>query len=186
LSGQHTVWQFLGPGSGYAFAESQRGLSEDQENAIYFGQPLPEPRPDVEIAYLSEGRLGGVIGSSFSALIVSATVRTLLGQRASAQFIPVRLPRHSGRDYAVLNVLAHVACFDARRSDYDRIPGHPERLMAVRRLVLHAIPATAPPLFHVAELPGAILVRADLRAELEELDGVGEFVDVADFTWGLT
>jgi hypothetical protein len=37
----------------------------------------------------------------------------------------------------------------------------------------------------VAELPGAILVRADLRARLEALDGAGEFVEVEDFTWGL-
>jgi hypothetical protein len=78
----------------------------------------------VETGSLSEGRIGHVIGTSFSVLVVSPAVRALLD------------------------------------------------------------PA-APALFHVAELPGAILVRADLRARLEALDGAGEFVEVEDFTWGL-
>jgi len=188
LSVRRAVWQFLGPGSGYAFAEGRRGLSDDQENAIYFGQRLPEPLPDVEVGPLSEGRIGHVIGTSFSAFVVSPDVRALLDSAAPLQFVPVRLPRHGGGrepGYAIMNLLAHVPCLDFERSDYDRMPGHPDRLLGVRRLVLHEIPADAPALFHVAELPGAILVRADLRARLEALDGAGEFVEIADYTWGL-
>jgi hypothetical protein len=191
----HAVWQFLGPGSGYAFAQGQRGLSDEQENAIYFGQRLREPLPDVEIGPLSEGRLGHVIGTSFSAFVVSPAVAGLLDPVSAVQFVPVRLPRGpgsgsdtgtgTGTGYAIMNLLAHVPCLDFERSDYDRMPGHPDRLLGVRRLVLRAIPADAPALFHVAELPGAILVRADLRAGLEALDGAGEFVEVGDFTWGL-
>ncbi|HUA27930.1 MAG TPA: hypothetical protein VMC03_03530 [Streptosporangiaceae bacterium] len=180
----HTVWQFLGPGSGDAFAEGRRGLSEDQESAIYRGQRLPEPLPDVEIVYLSEGRIGNLIGSSFSAFVVSPAVRALLDPATPVQFVPVRLRRRAS-GYAIMNLLAHVPCLDTERSDYERMPGHPDRLLAVRRLVLHEIPADAPALFHMAELPGAILVRADLRAGLEALDSVGEFVEVEDFTWGM-
>lgn len=186
MNPNHTIWEFLGPGSSDAFAESQRGLSEEHDNAIYLGQPLPEPLPDVGIRYLSKGRIGNVIGSVLSAFIVSAAVRMLLERSAPVQFIPVQMPRRTARDYAILNVLAHVACLDTEHSDYDRMPGHPERLLAVRRLVLREIPTDAPALFHVAELPAAILIRADLRAALEELDdGVGEFVRIEDFTWGL-
>jgi hypothetical protein len=188
LSPPRAIWQFLGPGSGDAFAEGRRGLTQEQEDAIYFGERLPEPLPDVEIMYLAEGRIGNVIGSSFSAFVVSPAVRALLDPVAPLQFLPVRLPRHRVRrrsGYAIMNLLAHVPCLDFERSDYDRISGYPDRLEAVRRLVLHEIPADAPALFHVAELPGAILVRADLRAGLEALDGVGEFVEVEDYTWGL-
>lgn len=181
----YAVWQFLGPGFGDAFAESRRGLSHEQETAIYFGERLPEPLPDIEIGPLSEGRIGHVIGTSFSAFVVSAAVRALLDPVAPVQFIPVRLPRRRGSGYAIMNLLAHVSCLDFERSDYDRMPGHPDRLLAVRRLILREIPSDAPALFHVAELPGAILVRADLRAGLEALDRAGAFVDVEDFAWGL-
>jgi hypothetical protein len=181
----HAVWRFLGPGSGYAFAEGRRGLSEEQENTIFFGRRLPEPLPAVEIAYLSDGRTGNLIGSSFSAFVVSPAVRALLEPAAPVQFVPARLPRRRGSGYAIMNLLAHVPCLDAERSDYDRMPGHPDRLLAVRRLVQREIPADAPALFHMAELPGAILVRADLRAGLEALGGCGEFVEVEDFRWGL-
>jgi hypothetical protein len=185
LSMTHAVWQFLGPGSGDAFAESRRGLSDEQENAIYFGQRLPEPLPDVEVRALSEGRVGHVIGTSFSLFVVSPAVHALLDPAAPVQFVPVRLPRRRGSGYAIMNLLAHVPCLDFERSDYDRMPGYPDRLLAIRQLVLREIPADAPALFHMAELPGAILVRADLRAGLEALDGAGEFVEVEDFTWGL-
>jgi hypothetical protein len=181
----YAVWQFPGPGSGDAFAESRRGLSPEQEDAIYFGERLPEPLPDVETGPLSEGRIGHVIGTSFSAFVVSPAVRALLDPVAPVQFVPVRLPSRPGSGYAIMNLLAHVPCLDFERSDYDRMPGHPDRLLAVRRLILREIPLAAPALFHVAELPGAILVRADLRARLEALDGAGEFVEVEDFTWGL-
>jgi hypothetical protein len=185
LSLPHAIWQFLGPGSGDAFAESRRGLSQVQENAIYFGERLPEPLPDVEIGLLSEGRIGHVIGTSFSAFVVSPAVRALLDPVAPVQFVAVRLPRRRGSGYAIMNLLAHVPCLDFERSDYDRMPGDPDRLVGLRRLVLHEIPANAPAVFHVAELPGAILVRADLRAGLEALGAAGEFVEVEDFTWGL-
>lgn len=185
----HAVWQFLGPGSGYAFAEARRGLSDEQENAVYFGERLAEPLPDVTIGPLSEGRIGHVIGTSFSAFVVSPAVRALLDPVAPVQFVAVRLPRRPGSGhgpgYAIMNLLARVPCLDTERSDYDRMPGHPDRLLGLRRLVLREIPADAPAVFHVAELPGAILVRADLRARLEALDGAGEFVAVEDFTWGL-
>jgi hypothetical protein len=181
----HAVWDSLGPGSGYAFALAWRGLSEEQGNAIFFGQRLPQPLPDVEIGPLSEGRIGNLIGTSSSAFVVSPAVRALLDPVAPVQFVPVRLPRRRGRGYAIMNLLAHVPCLDTERSDYDRMPGHPDRLLAVRRLVLREIPADAPAAFHMSELPGAILVRDDLRAGLEALDRAGTFVDVEDFAWGL-
>jgi len=82
----YAVWQFPGPGSGDAFAESRRGLSPEQEDAIYFGERLPEPLPDVETGPLSEGRIGHVIGTSFSALVVSPAVRALLDPAARPSF----------------------------------------------------------------------------------------------------
>jgi hypothetical protein len=119
---------------------------------------------------------------------VSPAVQELLDTAAPGklQFVPVELPHSTGTGYAILNVLAHVPCFDFERSDYDRLPGHADRLIAVRRLVLREIPDDAPAIFHVAELPAAILVGKDLREKLEDLDdGVGEFISVDDFTWGV-
>ncbi len=186
MSTTHHVWQFLGPGSGHAFAESQRGLSESQQTDIFLGRPLSVPPPEVDVRYLSEGSLGNVIGSSFSAFVVSPAVQELIGAAAPAQFVAVRLPHDSSAPgYAILNVLAHVDCFDRGRSDWDHVPGRPERVLAVRRLVLRGIPLDAPAIFHVGGLPGVLLVRTDLRAALEGLGGVGEFVPIAHFRWGL-
>jgi hypothetical protein len=186
MSGTHAVWKFTGPGAGYAYAEGQRGLSVAQQNAIFFGEPLPDPLPEAEITALSEGMRGHLIGSSFSAFIVSRPARELLEGRAPVQFIPARLPRGAAGDYAILNALASVPCFDYHGSEYERLAGDPRQILTVRRLVLRELPRDAPSLFHLAELPGALLVDEALRADLLKLDdGIGELVPVEDFTWGV-
>jgi hypothetical protein len=183
----HRVWEPLGPGSGIAYVEAQRGLTDDQVTAVFFGEPLPEPVPNVDLLSLTPGHLGNLLGSSFSAHIVSATLRDLLVRTVPGQLqlVPARLPGRRTADYAILNVLARVACLDLKHSRFQRLPGHPDRLQNISRLALRPIPKGTPPIFHIAEIPAAILVRKDLQEQIMAAgNAVGKFVPTEDYRWG--
>jgi hypothetical protein len=187
LSSGLRIWQATGPGAAVAWAEAQRGLSEDQIVAIHFGRNLEEPLPEVEITSLSDGRLGNAIGSSFSVLIVSPAARNVLtvGAAQALQFIEVQLPVPGADGYTIVNVVEHVPAFDEARSDVERLPAPPDRIVTVRKLALADVPGDAPPIFHIAEFPGPLVVRDELRARLEALGDAGEFIPIDDYEVGL-
>jgi hypothetical protein len=183
----YQVWDAYYPGSGFASVEEMTGITDEQENEVFFGTPIPEPLPVVSITRLSEGEMPDALGTFTASRLTSMTLREPIERFCPEciQFVPVRLPGRRDPTYFLLNITSHFACFDRNRSEFKAYEDPPHAIRTVRKLVLKPIPQEAPAVFHLAEIPGVILVRDDLRTEMQAVSSsAGTFTPTAEFTFG--
>ena len=75
---------------------------------------------------------------------------------------------------------------DRRASEVETVPGHPSVIRGLRSLVVVGDEEDWPPMFHVVDLPGLILVSGQVRAQMTSWSTApGEFVAVEDYRRGL-
>ena len=180
----YRIWKGHFPGSGFAFAERQEGLSAQQELDIFFGTPLAEPLPQGTITTLSPGTLPDRLESAWSSVMVSARLKAVVERHCPEiiQYIPITLAAHPQTPYWIANLLYEITCFDWERSVFKTYDEPPRALRKVSKMRLKPLPADAPALFRLEEITEVLLVRDDLREALETL-GVsgGYFVKVDDY-----
>lgn len=184
---EYRVWRGYYPGSGFAFAETVSGWSYELDNCILFGQPLSPPLPKLKIAKLSPGELPDTLVMAGSGTFVSPRLHAVIEQAAGeyVQFIPVATVGSSRTPYRLLNLLALVPCLDLARSKYETFDAPPQAIRTLSKMVLTTIAPGRPPIFHVEEMPGVIIVRSDLREAMEATSAsAGEFIPIARFRRG--
>jgi hypothetical protein len=180
----HQVWACYFPGSGFAFAEAREGLDYEQISQLLLGERLSEPLPEVTITRLSRGKMADMLGAAWPGFMISPKLRAILEEccGSDTQFIPVRIKRHPKLKYSIVNFLAQVPCLDRSRSDFETFSEPPHAIQTLRKMVLKPIPETAPAIFHIAELPQAVLVRDDLRERMQAVSSSpGRFIRVEDY-----
>lgn len=170
---RHWIWDGYEAGDGYAFAESQAGLTPEQQHALLVGTPLDEPLPEVRVTALSPGRLPDAMASAFNALLVSDALRAVLAAHVphGVQYLPASLEgKEEAGPWWAVNATVHVAAMDREGSEYETFPGT-EAMRRVRRLALRPVPEDAPALFHLEEIPQLLVVSDGLRRALEAAGG---------------
>ena|SRR5262245_20680607 len=183
---RYQLWDCYYPGSGFAFAEQQKGLSYEQQNQILFGQRLADPLPTVTITRLSRGKLPDLLGAAWTSYIVATVLRDLLEEfcAEAAQFIPVRIARRPRARYWIANILNSLPCFDPKRSEYTTHLHPPYPIHTLQKLVLKPIPPDAPAVFHIEELPDVLMVRDDLRERMQAASSSpGRFIRVEEYSF---
>ena len=181
---EHVIWQGYFPGSGFAFAEAQEGLSDEQSLAILVGNKVDKPPKKVVITQLSKGKLPDLLESAWSARMVSEKLKKVLEKNCPdcIQYIPVKLEGHPDAKYWIANVLTAIECVDREKSKLKTFPKPPHTIKAVSKLVLKPIGDDAPAVFRIAELTPDMLVSDALRKELEAASSsCGKFVRVQDY-----
>jgi hypothetical protein len=150
-----------------AFATQIKQLDTEVQRKIERGARL-DPVPRVVIAETTAGRFYDQLGSYTMILFVSPTLRVVIEQTSGAhvQWIPTTVRGRPELRYDAVNVLDTIPALDLDRSKVTHLPGSTaiDRILSFR---LRTLAADAPPIFHVAEAPTFVLVRDDLRAELE-------------------
>lgn len=164
---KHWIWTGYAPGAGHAFAEDQEGLPQPAQEAILFGRPIDEPFPEIRVTKLSAGKLPDVMGSAFYALLVTDAVRAVLEEHAGkvVQFLPVTLKGKRGATYHALNATGQAKAMDRAKSEFEAWPDG-EGIQRVKHLALK-VPASAPALFHLKEIPQVLVVSDALKEALE-------------------
>jgi hypothetical protein len=183
---KHWIWDGYSPGAGYAFAESQKGLSPEQQRAILLGTPLDEPLPEVRVTAFSAGKLPDVMASAFYPLLVSDAVRKVVEEQVpeGVQYLPAKLEGKRAGTWWALNATGRVAAVDLKKSEYDTYAGSQD-IRRVKRLVLKPVPADAPALFHLGEIPHVLVVSDAFRRAVEKAgDAVGVFQDPDEWRLG--
>lgn len=183
---KHWIWSGYFPGSGHAFAEAQEGLSPSQLDALLVGKPLGEPLPEVRVTALSPGKLPGAMASAFHALLAADKVKKAVEAHVAegVQYLPASLKGKRG-SYHVVNPTVRVAALDRKKSEFETYPGT-EAMRSVRKLVLGKIPADAPALFRLEEIPQLILVSDALKKALEKASASpGEFESPGEYRLGV-
>ncbi|RKH07962.1 hypothetical protein D7V97_20890 [Corallococcus sp. CA053C] len=120
-------------------------------------------------------KIADVIANAVNYFMVSKRMKELLEQHSGAdiEFLRFVLLNHRGRvaseDCYIANVIGMQDCVDMDRSEGDRDALKPERFMYLRRLVLKE-DTLAPEvkLFRTSAVPRLMLVRKDLKAQLEK------------------
>ncbi|HET7229001.1 MAG TPA: DUF1629 domain-containing protein [Longimicrobium sp.] len=163
---KHWIWTGYAPGAGHAFAEDQEGLTQPQLEAILFGRPIAEPLPETRVTKLSAGKLPDVMGSAFYALLVTDAVRAVLEEHAGkvVQFLPAKV-KGKRAAYWALNATGQAKAMDRAKSKF-KAWSDGEGIESVRHLALK-VPASAPALFHLAEIPQVLVVSDALKEALE-------------------
>jgi hypothetical protein len=181
---EHFIWQGYFPGSGFAFAEAQKGLSDEQSLGFLVGNKIENPPKSIVITELSEGELPDLLESAWSARMVSAKLKKVLEKNCPdcIQYIPVKLEDHPNAKYWIANVLTSIECVDREKSKLKTFPKPPHTIKGVSKLVLKPIGDDAPALFRIAELTPDMLVSEALRKELEAASSsAGRFTRVQDY-----
>jgi hypothetical protein len=181
---EHFIWQGYFPGSGFAFAEAQEGLSSEQSLAILVGNKVDNLPKKIVITELSKGELPDLLESAWSARMVSAKLKKIFETTCPdcIQYIPVKLQQHPDEKYWIANVLTSIECVDREKSKLKTFPKPPHTIKAVSKLVLKPIGDDAPALFRTAELTPDMLVSESLRKELEGASkSAGKFIRVQDY-----
>ena len=181
---EHFIWKGYFPGSGFAFAEAQEGLSSEQSLAILVGNKVDNPPKKIVITKLSKGKLPDLLESGWSARMVSAKLKAILEKNCPdcIQYIPVKLQAYPDEKYWIANVLTAIECVDREKSKLKTFPKPPHTIKGVSKLVLKPIGDDAPPLFRIAELTPDMLVQESLRKELEAASkSAGKFIRVQDY-----
>ncbi|MFL5356872.1 imm11 family protein [Archangium sp.] len=149
------------------------------------GLPMEHRYPPDVVLKMDGGHKGLVVpdlvSNTLRIALVSRKLKGLLEQHSGAriEFLPVSIANHKGRiaakDYFIANVLDHVDCVDKERSEVEELHPDPTLLSGLFRLQVlqERIPAESK-LFRLKTMPPAILIRDDLRAQLdaENLTGV--------------
>jgi hypothetical protein len=183
----YRVWRGYYPGSGFAFAETVRGWTYEIDESVLFGQRIPAPLPKLKITKLSPGELPDTLVMAGSGTFVSPGLHTVIERAVGeyVQFIPAATAGSPRAPYRLLNSLALVPCLDLTRSKYETFDTPPRAIRTFSKMVLTTIAPGGPPIFHVGEMPGVIIVRSDLREAMEATSAsAGEFVPIARFRRG--
>ncbi|MGO9935470.1 MAG: hypothetical protein ACLPV8_27175 [Steroidobacteraceae bacterium] len=184
----HRVWRGYYPGSGFAFAEKVDGWSYEIDGEVLFGRRLPDPLPRLTVTKLSPGELPGTLAMAGSGILVCTRLHAVLSQAVTSeiQSLPASIKRDPQARYALVNLLASVACLDRVRSECEAYEDPPHAIRTLRKMVLTPIAADAPAAFHMAEMPGVILIRDDLREAMQAVSvSAGEFVPVDEYRRGV-
>jgi hypothetical protein len=178
------VWQIYVPGEGYTFCEAMDGLTEEYRTALMLGEPLAPPLPTFEVKRLTAGTLGDMLGTGWSAMLLSDRIRACLPDDI-VQFVPVTLPVPSPQAYHLANFLELRKGFDYERSEYELNDGDPLDIERVKSLHLSFDDPDLPPVFRLWELPFVILVQAELRERIEAVSASpGHFIRPEDYSYG--
>ncbi len=184
----YRIWESYGPGSGFAFVEDFTGWTDKQEELVFFGKPIKGRLPHLTVTRLRKGRLPDALGTVLYYSFISIKLRNQLENLAKdvLQFLPVHLPSYPDTYYFLPNVISHVSCLDRTRSIYKAFPDPPNAIYYLRKMVLLPIPVESPPIFHMSEIPAVLLVRDDLRKQLQRVaSSPGKFINVQKFTIGI-
>jgi hypothetical protein len=184
----HRVWRGYYPGSGFAFAEKVDGWSYEIDDEVLFGRRLLDPLPRLRVTKLSPGELPDALAMAGSGILVCTKLNAVLRRSVTSQIqcLPASIQRDSQARYALINLLASVVCLDRERSEYDAYEDPPHAIRTMRKMVLTPIAADAPLAFHIAEMPGVILIRDDLRETMQAVStSAGEFVPVDEYRRGV-
>ncbi|RKH17806.1 hypothetical protein D7Y13_11740 [Corallococcus praedator] len=119
-------------------------------------------------------RIADIIHNTVGYLMVSARMKAFLEQhvKAEIEFLRFTLMNHKGRiesdDCHIVNVIGAHDWLDMGKTEGQRHPLEQDRFTRLKRLVLHE-DRIAPDanLFRVSPAPGLILVREDLKAQIE-------------------
>ena len=186
---EYRVWRGYYPGSGFAFAEKMTGWSYELDCEVLFGRRLPAPLPRLTITKLSPGTLPDAMAMAGSGILVSSRLKGVLEQPAGEylQFVPAAIKRDPKARYSLVNLMALVPCLDRELSKYEAYEDPPHAIRTLRKLVLTAIVPDAPAVFRIAEMPGVILVRDDLREAMQAVSASpGEFTPISRYRRGVT
>lgn len=112
--------------------------------------------------------------------LVSSRLKALLETESGAEieWLPFTLVNHKGRvaidDGFIANVIGKVDCVDRARTAAAKSAYAPSEFLAIDRL--HLDPAKIPPdarLFRIAPMPSVMIVRDDLRAQIDGMGATG-------------
>lgn len=175
----HFIWEGYFPGSGYAFATGQQGLSSQQKLQILAGKEVTGPLSKLVVTELTDGELPDLLESSWSAKMVSAKLKRVLDKHCPEciQYIPVKLEDYPDSKYWIANVVTNVSCLDRDKSKITTFQTRPQAIKTIKKLVLKPIEDDAPQVFHMQELPPVLLLSDVLRQALQAAsESAGEFV----------
>ncbi|MCY1031609.1 hypothetical protein OV207_09110 [Corallococcus sp. BB11-1] len=142
---------------------------------IRMGSEYPDGLP-FRMAKQEPGlKIADVIANAVNYFMVSKRMKEFLARHSGAdiEFLRFVLLNHRGRvaseDCYLANVIGTQDCVDMDRSDGDRDALKPDRFMYLRRLVLKedGLDSSAK-LFRTATAPRLMIVRKDLKAQVEQ------------------
>jgi hypothetical protein len=122
--------------------------------------------------------------------MVSARMKAFLERRITTpvEYLRFTLLNHKGRvaddSLWVVNLMDSVACADMEKTESSESPFYPGEIQDL--LVLHVIEADLPSdrkIFRVRECPATILVRDDLRKEIEAAGFSAEYFDLGELIY---
>lgn len=184
----YLAWQAYNSGSSYAMAEDIEGWTDEQEDQIFFGKPVPAPLPKVQIKLLSPGRVADVIGTPSATRLVSASLKGVMESFCPdcVQYIPITVPRMAtSKDYFIANIVKHTEAMDMIQSVYQTFEDSPDVIYQITNLVLKPLGKDSPPIFHLKEVPAIILVRDDLREGIQQVSrAAGNFIPIDEYRFG--
>ena len=170
------VWSPYCGERGKAFVNCSVGMNAANGRRLLLGEKLPRA-PRVLAMYTGK-LLTDALGAYTGWLILAPNlVRVLQAAGARLQLLPLGVARmlhfeppmcaeEIEMKYVIANVLDTIPALDLERSKTTMYEGT-DAIAHITRLKLRPIPADAPPIFHVAEYPVLVLVRDDLRQQLQ-------------------
>jgi hypothetical protein len=182
------VWRIAPTRKGWAEGVNTEGWTTQQTVDVFFGKPLREPLPHVEVTELSRGKLPEVLVGPTSTVFVNRRLHDILKETLGdrVQFLPAKIKGYESDEYWVANITATHAGLDRDKSDYEAYPKPPHAIHTVRKLVLSPAMRDAPPVFHLEEMPDTLIVREDVRDRIETESGsAGTFVPIHEYKRGL-
>lgn len=163
----------------FAFTKQEPSGFEDSVSKLMEGEKVvPEDGypSDAHVRMADDfGRqLGGIIGNTWSLLIVHRAMKEALEQLHAhpVQYLPVAIRNHKNRlassDYFVVNPLGALDCLDLEESE---IEYHDGDVVGLEKVVLSEPKLSgAPALFRVKESPGTYVVSEDVIRAWIRLD----------------
>jgi hypothetical protein len=166
-TGKTWVWRPYSRQRGHAFVTELRGLGNDGARRLLKGERFASA-PRLVATGVEPGRfvdnLGAYIGVHLLTLVLADVLRGF--EHAELQLLPVTIKSEPELSYFALNVLGSVALLDREHSRFSTFAGT-DRIERVTRLKLRPLPASAPPIFHLAEHPVLILVNDEVCRALQ-------------------
>jgi hypothetical protein len=182
------VWETAPMKTGWAEAVAAVGWTTKQTLDVFFGRRVPEPLPHVKVTELTRGKLPEVLMAPTSTLFVNRRLHDILAEALGdgVQFLTAEIKGHKGEEYWIANVTQTHPCMDRDNSDYDAYPDPPHAIHTVRKLVMLSSLDDAPPIFHCAEMADKLIVRDDVRKQMETKSSyAGTFVAPEKYTRGV-
>lgn len=170
----YSIWEQNLAGAGRSEAWSLDGITPEQGARSLDGERLDEPLPELRLGKIQPGKLADLVVAPIE-WIVPERIRAIVERAgATVQFAPTTI-EGKREHYDFANFLDKVACLDTTASKMKRAASGAIR--GISRLVLRPIPEDASPVFRITEFPLIVLVRDDVRRQLEaSCDGPSHFV----------